>query len=166
MSPPLVLDACCILNFASTGHLRDILGTWHGPCWIPRKVSEEAITIRDQVMIYDGFEIIDFDSDEEFELYVSLAGTLGDGEAATLALAFCRHGVPATDDKKARNLWSSKVPDRPIVGTPELLKAWFERMNLEPALLRIALTDVENLASYCPGKGHKLKAWWEAAKLA
>lgn len=57
----------------------------------------------------------------EGPLYTRLHRTLGQGEAAAIAIAFHRRGVVAVDDRQARKACDALVPRVPWVATEQML---------------------------------------------
>ena len=162
MPSPLVVDACCILNFAATGKSSEILSYWDGPLWVPEIVSREAIKMDGKLISYEGLTILPLES-SELPVFVDLAKELDDGEAATLCLAFAREATPATDDNKAIRIWKSKT-SATILGTAELLHSWSHSQRaLEVAL---AIQSIESKARFTLARKHPLYDWWNSAKTA
>lgn len=97
----------------------------------------------------------------ELDVLVSLAADLGDGEAASLAIAHGR-GVPiATDDLPARRSALQLSPSVEVRSTGELLHSWaFERSTDQVAK---ALRRIEEGASFRPPRQDPLSAWWSTA---
>jgi hypothetical protein len=77
------------------------------------------------------------------------------------AIATHRNWAVATDDKKAIKFLSQRSPSMEIISTPEILKYWSEKANIEPLKLSIALNNIRVKARYYPDKNHLLKSWWE-----
>src|SRR5262245_31843056 len=117
--PTAVVDACCTINLYAAGDLPNLLPALGLEWYVPAAVTREALFIRkpdpenaDQLIP----EPIDFqpalgagvlrtcdvEGEAETNLFVQLAASLDDGEAACLAIAKCRGWAVATDDRKAR----------------------------------------------------------------
>ncbi len=174
----LLLDACCIINFLASGHLLEILKVIPAQVAVTQVVLEEELQIlerlkdegnesaiqfqiaidRDIVKIVD----YDFDSDAETETFLNyLANNLGDGEAATFAIAFQRKWALATDDKKAISFMQQQASYIQIFSTPEIIKYWSEAAKVNFSKLSEALNAVEKNGSYSPPKSHPLRSWWK-----
>ncbi|MGD1806182.1 hypothetical protein ACP6PL_12180 [Dapis sp. BLCC M126] len=174
----LLLDTCCIINFWASGHLLEILKSIPSQVAVTQVVLEEELQIlqrqqnegdesaiqfqtaidREIVKIVD----FDFDSDGETETFVNyLANNLGDGEAATFAIAFHRGWGIATDDKKAISFIQQEAPHLQIFSTPEIIKYWSEERKIDFPQLSEALNAVEKKGKYSPPKSHILRNWWE-----
>ena len=97
---------------------------------------------------------------------MTYATQLGDGEAATLAIAASRGFTAATDDRKALRLAASAVPNIPCVDTPELIQRWVEGANPSPTQIQEALRKIEDRARYRPRKDHPLADSWRSWRIA
>ncbi len=177
-SSHLILDACCIINFWASGHLLEILKSIPAQVAVTQVVLEEELQIlqrqqnegdesaiqfetaidREIIKIVD----FDFDSDAETETFVNyLANNLGDGEAATFAIAFHRKWAIATDEKRAISFIQEEAPHLQIFSTPEIIKYWSEEAQVDFSQLSEALNAVEKKGRYSPPKSHHLRSWWE-----
>ena len=170
----LLLDTCCIINFAASGSLFDILSCIPAQTVITEEVKSELsslpcfeggsngsviqlkLAIEEQILT-----ITDFDSEGEESLFIDYAFTLGDdGEASTAAIAIHRGWSMATDDKKAISLFQKETPYLEIISTLEIVKYWSQRVNLDSYELRKVLESIQNDVRYVPHKNHPLLAWW------
>lgn len=161
MPSPLILDACCILNFAATGRSSEILSCWDGPLWVPEIVTQEAIKMEGQLISYDALTILQL-KPEELSVFIDFAQDLDDGEAATLCLALLRNATPATDDNKALKVWRCRTAAT-ILGTAELMFSWAQG---QPATeVASAIQRIESKARFTLARKHALFSWWDSAKI-
>ena len=152
-----------ILNLAATERMPDILGAWGGPYGVPSLIPKlEPLSLDDVPVRYDGIPLLDMTEPEE-ELFLKLTSSIGDGEAATLAIALNREAVPATDDKKALNLWARHSAG-PVVGTPNLMDLWATATKPEPAELARAIRAIEQRARFRPAQRHPYFQRWQEMK--
>lgn len=108
----LILDACCILNLAATNRMPDILSAWPGEVGVASILPErEVLRLDDNASTcYEQIPLLEM-TPPEMELFVELASLIGDGEAATLALAFLREAVQRRTTKRLSNCGSDAPPD-------------------------------------------------------
>lgn len=170
----LLLDACCVINFAASGSLFDILSCIPAQTVITEEVKNELsslpcsegessgslvqlqLAIEEQILV-----ITDFSSEGEESLFIDYAFTLGDdGEASTAAIAIHRGWSMATDDKKAISLFQKETPHLEIISTLEIVKYWSQRANLDSYELKNVLESIQNNGRYVPHKNHPLLGWW------
>jgi predicted nucleic acid-binding protein len=90
-------------------------------------------------------------SDEEKELYVDYATQLDDGEAMSLALVNSRGFSMASDDRKARRLFTEEIGDlKRLLSTSQILKEWSEKAGMNTADVKQVLTDVSRRGRFFP----------------
>jgi predicted nucleic acid-binding protein len=99
--------------------------------------------------------------DAEVTRFVSLAGELDDGEAATLAIAEVRGFAVATDDRKARRVLTTLDPQPLVTSTAAILRAWAANRGAEE--VRRCLRLIERRASFLPPRSDPDTAWWREA---
>jgi hypothetical protein len=172
----LILDACCMLNFAASGHLLEILQVLPLQAVIPEIVKEnELLTLqrlsKQEKSAIEQFEsaidqgilqVEDFNSEEENEAFVNYAAALGDdGESAVGAIAVCRGWAIATDDKKAIKFFQAESPTLQICSTLEIIKYWSGEVSLTKPQLFEVLDSIRIKGKYVPHRQHSLLAWWE-----
>lgn len=172
----VVLDACCILNFAASGHLLEILKGIPARVVVTEVVrKQELITLQRlkdeenegavqfETAIAQGLlSVVDFDSDEEKETFVNYVFELGDdGESATCAIAIHRGWAIATDDKKGISLFQKEAPHLQVLSTLEVVKYWSEEANLDLEELKIILRAIRVKGRYKPHRNHLLWSWWD-----
>jgi predicted nucleic acid-binding protein len=169
---PLLLDACVAINLAATDRLPQIAQATDVTFTIVRQAVQEVGHLRD---VADGQTILTpislshYDSatleivglaQPEYSLYVDLARTVDDGEAATIAVAAKRSLPLATDDRKARRVCTE-------IGLPEpartlgILHAYADAASLPKAQLREILVKVRDRASFQPPRNDPDQKWWQ-----
>jgi predicted nucleic acid-binding protein len=103
----------------------------------PEEVKLDAYLESNRLMVFE------LSSDEEKELYVDYATQLDDGEAMSLALVYSRGFSMASDDRKARRLFTEEIGDpKRLLSTSQILKEWSEKAGMNAANLKQVLTDV------------------------
>jgi predicted nucleic acid-binding protein len=100
--------------------------------------------------------------DDELGLLVEFAASLGDGEAASAAIAISRGYLLATDDRKARRVVQSAHPAVELLTTSQLLELWQRRSGLPPAEMAAILKNVTARATFAPPKNDPARTWWDA----
>lgn len=131
----LVLDASVVINLLATGHAREILAALNRPVLLPEPVVHEvengeqrghgAATKCRELFIDGRIEIADLDG-ASLPIFMDLVGgttssSLGDGEAATIAIASTRPGCAVIDEKKATRLLAGKFAHIGAATTIDLL---------------------------------------------
>jgi predicted nucleic acid-binding protein len=168
---PLLLDACVAINLAATDHLPHIAQTAEVTFTLARQAAAEVGYLRDltdgevtltpiDLGLYDGAALeITALIPAEYPLYVDLARTVDDGEAATIAVAVER-GIPlATDDRKARRLCAELQLAEPM-RTLGILHSYADAVRLQPAQLRNLLVKIRDRASFQPPRSDPDHKWW------
>jgi predicted nucleic acid-binding protein len=103
-------------------------------------------------------------SDEEKELYIDYATQLDDGEAMSLALVYSRGFGMASDDRKARRLFTEEIGDlKRLLSTSQILKEWSEKAEVNTADVKQVLTDVSRRGRFFPSSGDTHFDWWSKA---
>lgn len=97
----------------------------------------------------------------ELDVLVSLAADLGDGEAASLAIAHGRGVAVATDDLPARRTALRLSPRVEVRSTGELLHSWALRRTRDD--VAETLRRIEVGASFRPPRQDPFSAWWLTA---
>lgn len=174
--PAVILDACGILNLYASGQFVPILtalnNEWHLPVAVEREAQQYRQPDPDDAAklivapidlvpaINDGILIrCDCENNAEMELYVELAGRIGDdGESMGLAIAKCRGWAVLTDDKKARRI--AEDLGLALLSTTEVMKQWSEIVKPSAADLSATLEAIERYANYRPGRGTQNFNWW------
>lgn len=170
----LIIDACVLLNLIATGMLEQILEIAAQKSLICVLVQKESLFLRSETepnetvpvklepLIDAGvLTVCDFENDDERQLFVNLALKLDDGEAMTLAIALSRNYDVATDDKKARRVFTEQVHNnQSMTSTSQLIRDCAEEKNVNLAKLKQILQQVELKARFQPPKSDVNFQWW------
>jgi predicted nucleic acid-binding protein len=98
--------------------------------------------------------------DDELPRFVAFARELGDGEAATLAVAESRGMAVATDDRKARRVVTTLNPQPAVTSTAAIVRAWaLHRCDEE---IRACIRLIERRASFVPSRTDPDHDWWRS----
>jgi predicted nucleic acid-binding protein len=172
----VIMDACCLINLCAAGELVSLLTSLRWEIYVSRHVLAEAYYILQedpedesqlvparidlQPAIEGGsLRTCDVAAGEEMNLFVRLAATLDDGEAACLAIAKSRSWVLATDDRKAIRLAGELGVG--TITTPELIKRWADATQAREVEVAAVLTKIQILARFVPRRGSPLYDWWK-----
>jgi predicted nucleic acid-binding protein len=175
--PVAILDACVLINLLATGRAEEIMsesGYQFGICSV---IKNESIYLRatdlnappeevklDAYLESNLLTVFELSSDEEKELYVDYATQLDDGEAMSLALVYSRGFSMASDDRKARRLFTEEIGDlKRLLSTSQILKEWSEKAGLNPGDLKQILTEVPRRGRFFPNSGDTYFPWWSKA---
>ena len=124
----------------------------------PEEVKLEAFLESNRLAVFE------LSSDEEKELYVDYATQLDDGEAMSLALVYSRGFGMASDDRKARRLFTEEIGDlKRLLSTSQILKEWSEKAGMNTAEVKQILTDVSRRGRFFPNSGDTYFEWWSRA---
>lgn len=165
----LALDACVAINLRASGQWGPIL---RASGWAPLMAN---VALREVLYLFDDEgerqiaplgDLVDSGdlrshelTDDEIDTMISLAASLGQGEAATIAIAESIGAALATDDRAAQRQAGDVLRSR-IVTTPELLQGW-ERLGApEPAELSRTIRLIEQRASFRPSRNSPHYNWW------
>ena len=119
---PLVLDTSVLINLYASTHGARILGALPNDIFIPQIVADElaneasktnsAQEFVENMVATHAVRLVDLDETElkVFRLLVSGNLSLGDGEAATIAIAASRGRLPIIDERKGRLQAQSRIP--------------------------------------------------------
>ena len=165
--PPLALDACGLLNLAAAMPLEDVAAAVGLRLICVRQVADEALYLEHEVdgaierrpVNLGGLDILVLES-EELAQYVSLAATLDDGEAATLAAAQRRGWSVVTDDRKASRVARQLDPPVTIRTSASMLRLIAGRGRLAVPDIRDLLRRVEVGANFRPPPSDPDFVWW------
>jgi predicted nucleic acid-binding protein len=171
-----IVDSCCVINLYAAGNLLNVLPITLGlRLHVPEKVVEESLYVR-QPDPADSTKLVqravdlapmigagllhrcDLEGEEELNLFVRLATTLDDGEAACLAIAKVRGWTLATDDRKGRREAGNLGVG--VVTTPELVKAWADATKADGPAVAKLLREIQDYARFAPHKRMPLHQWW------
>ncbi|WP_250525238.1 hypothetical protein [Caballeronia sp. GAWG2-1] len=131
----LVLDASVIINLLATGHARGILNALHARLLVTEHVVREIG--RGAANSRREFDLLSKLTDEQVLKVTELSAlslesffdvvsgststSLGDGEAATLALAHCNGFSAAIDEKKATRIAGARFGSLKLLTTVDIL---------------------------------------------
>ena len=165
--PPLLLDACGVLNLAAAMGLGEAEQQLGRRLAVIRQAADEVLYLEDVVegaavrtrVDVTALRVVELAPDELAE-YVALTTELDDGEAATIAAARRRRWAVATDDRKAVRVAGASTPPVQVVTTAALLRRWSEDRNMPPEKVRKVLLAVETRATFTPPRRDPEAAWW------
>jgi len=172
-----ILDTCVLINLAASGEIADIVSTIRGATFICSAVQKEALFLRDDteqskmvplqvddVLAIARIRVCDLETEYEEEQFVTLAAELDDGEAMSIAIAANRGMAFASDDQKARRIFTELVPDpQQLHSTSSILKQWATLRSVPPPRLREALHRIGTRARFTPPRRDPNAAWWQQA---
>jgi len=129
---PIALDNSVVSNLHRAGALAIVLQFWSGRWLVPIYVRDEAAAwpgegpqvlrhledLRERRVI----DFVVFDPRSEGATFARLSRTLGQGEGASITIAYHRHCGVALDDYPARRICNSLIPPVPLVMTEGLLR--------------------------------------------
>jgi predicted nucleic acid-binding protein len=120
--PPVLLDNTVLTNVALVGRADSVAHLWPARAYTTPPVLDE---FRSGVAggllpadVWADLAVIAL-TEEETALAASLATRLGGGERSCLAVAVCRQGLLATDDRDARRI--ARQQNVPLTGTVGIL---------------------------------------------
>jgi predicted nucleic acid-binding protein len=171
----VIMDACCLINLYAAGNLAYLLTSVGGEIHVSSHIFTEAFYIlqrdeengaqlaRQRIDIQPAINagllhICDVEDGEEQDLFVELATTLDDGEAACLAIAKARGWMLATDDRKAIRLAGNLGVG--TITTPELIKRWADATEASDAEIGANLWKIRTFANFIPRRGSVFHEWW------
>lgn len=138
---------------------------------LARHAAEEALWIQDDTGNREAIPVARLAAagklevwspiDDELSVLIQLSVSLGDGEAASLAVAQGRGVAVATDDRPARAAARRLRPSVNLTSTSALLRGWSH--ECPPATVATALQRIEVGASFAPPLRDPNARWWEAA---
>lgn len=163
-SGPLILDACVLINLLATGMADEIIDVQEHSSVICRQVAAEALVLDQpdgpRIRVHpENLPVVDLRSDDEYDHFVRLAMELGDGEAATIALARSRGYVVLTDDRKATRIAGEQGVA--TFDTVDLLRTWAGLKDDDAVVDAIA--RIEQRARFRPRGTHQHASWWSDA---
>lgn len=182
--PDVAVDACCLINLLAGGR---ILCPGSDPSvaagnlamgltlHVPVQVIEESLyllkpddenpgkLVKTPVDLapYVRAGLLDpchTETPEEIDLFVQLATTLDDGEAACLAIAKIRGWMLATDDRPAGKLAGRLGVE--AITTPGLVRRWAERTGAGRHEVATLLRSIQTFARFIPRHESPGYAWW------
>jgi len=175
MQPPLIWDACSLLNLVATDRAIDILSSMGRESFVPEKVLREEVLYLRPLEQADKNELEAIDpqpliaagvlsplllSPEEGELYIDFASQVDDGEAQCLAIAASRSYCLASDDGAAIRVAEQRIPTIPVITTPEWLQEW---ICAAPEVdCRAVVQSITIRARFRPRRKSPFAAWWQS----
>jgi predicted nucleic acid-binding protein len=167
-APAIVLDAGAALNVLATARAAEIaraVGVRFviarpaaGDCGALRNDAGDPVAIDFVAEQRNGsIELRDLTNDE-VELFVSLAGRLGDSEAASLAMAYSRRLPLVTDEIVVVRAAHALQPSVATRSSAALMYAWGG--SAPPAHLAEGLRRIESAAVFRPPATDRHAAWW------
>jgi hypothetical protein len=82
----------------------------------------------------------------------------------SLALVNSRGFSMASDDRKARRLFTEEIGDlKRLLSTSQILKEWSEKAGMNTADVKQILTDVSRRGRFFPNSGDTHFDWWSKA---
>ena len=177
--PVVILDSCVLINLLATRKASRIASESAYQFGICSVVENESIYLRAADLgapiepvklspyVESGeFAVFKIRGHAEQELYVDYAAELDDGEAMSLALVRSRGFSMATDDRKARRLFTEEIADsNRLLSTPQILKDWSEKAGLDAAGLKQMLTEVSQRGRFLPNSSDAYFEWWSRATI-
>lgn len=163
----LALDACVVINLWAGDVLRSLASV--AELHVVDQVAREAhFVLSDDApqaipltgLVADGTLTPARLASEELPAYLSHVPALGDGEAASLALASSRGLTLATDDRSALRRARASAEPVDTVTTPDLLSWWADAVRANDADLAGGMRRIERFACYAPPASHPLATWW------
>jgi predicted nucleic acid-binding protein len=172
-----ILDTCVLINLAASGEVADIVATIQGATFICSAVQKEALFLRDDteqsvlvpldiddLLAIGQIQVCDLDTPDEEEQFVKLAADLDDGEAMSIAIAASRGMEFASDDQKARRIFTELAADpQRLMSTSSIMKRWAAVRSVTPQRLRDALRRIATRARFTPSQRDPNAAWWQQA---
>jgi predicted nucleic acid-binding protein len=172
---PLLLDACVAINLAACGRWGDVLASGRFAGIVVEPVAAETLTIaapdpdhppqRVELQKLEQCDLVRIEalSSAELATWVGLAPQLGDGEAASLAVAAERGWPLATDDRKARATHSQLGAAGRLWSTSQLLRTWASAEQPPAPAVAAALRKIEEQGRFRPGAHDPEQRWWQLA---
>lgn len=163
----ILLDACCAINVSVSGYAEEILAATGKSVAIATYVMEHELkqtSVASAISTLVGSQqltVVSPSDDDENSMYVELASlNLDNGEAVTGAIASKRNWAVATDERKARAVFTQRLPGIVLLTTPELLYHWAARTLPTPEFVSAALRNIRKDGHYQPSIDHPLREWW------
>lgn len=181
-------DACCLINLFATkaifpmpdAHASELeltaqQGIPNTRLHIPNRVGQESLFVLchdkddssklakqliDLKPLFQGdlLAACDLHDKAEYDLFVSLAIEVDDGEAACLAVAKHRNWLLATDDRRASRL-AGEI-NVGVINTAQLIKKWAVDLRIRPASIGVAINNIQKFAKFIPRIGSPEYDWW------
>ena len=173
----VLLDSSVLINILATNCEGEILGIFPAGVGVCSAVAGEALYLRgeqpaaprtrislDPLIERGLLQEHGLQDENEKALYVDLAADLDDGEAMTLAIAYERRIVAATDDRKAQRIARERFGnDLPLLSTAGIMNDWARLATDEPEKVRGVLKRIEVVAQFRPPNDDPHRGWWATA---
>ena len=170
-----LLDSSVLINILATDQVEAVLKTLNAGAGVCSAVVAEALYLRGErpadprtkislePLVARGLlQEHTVQTEQERALYVDLAADLDDGEAMTLAIAYERKIITATDDKKARRIARARFGnDVQLLGTADIMNGWAQ--DQDETIVRAILRRIETVAQFRPPNDDPLLRWWLTA---
>ncbi|MEX2306157.1 MAG: hypothetical protein WD738_01100 [Pirellulales bacterium] len=177
-------DACCIINFLAAGNVipKPHQLTSRPPeasnrLFLPTEVIRESLyllqpdpsdpngLIKTKIDFAPYFDIgllhrCQVETVEENGLFVKLASTVDDGEAACLAIAKLRGMTLASDDRLARRI--ALELGVPVINTAQYVYHWAHAIKASREEIVVAIQRIQRFARFLPRIGSESADWWFA----
>lgn len=171
----VIMDTCCLINLYAAGDPTSLLVPLGWEIYVSRQVMEESLYllrensesepqfVQERIDLQPaidggGLRVCDVAEGDETDLYVQLATTLDDGEAACLAIAKSRGWALATDDRKAIRLAEGLRVG--TITTPEMIKSWADATRASDTDVAVVLRKIQAFARFVPRRASPLYDWW------
>ncbi len=172
----LLLDACLVINLWAAGILRELASACGVELLVTEYVAGEAMFVEGEApdaprvaidwneLHGDGLVAAVMPAGEnELTAFLGFIPRLGDGEAASLAVATSRGLVVATDDAVALAMAAEHEPPIATVTTPDVVSWWADAAEADDARVAEVIARIEDRARFRPAACHPLSGWWRAA---
>ena len=155
LSKGLVLDTSICINLLATRRIWDVLACIGGQCAIPEQVLREVqrdpvsrapFSIESHPLIGRlELEVVKLSGSAVANFFILVGGdsisNLGDGEAASIAVAVARGCAVALDERKARRIARERFPSLSVTCSIELLELPAVEMRLGKRVVSEAISD-------------------------
>ncbi len=167
-----LLDSSVLINILASNQVEAVLETLTAGAGVCSAVVAEALYLRGERPVDPRTRISlepliergllqkhTVQTEQERALYVDLAADLDDGEAMTLAIAYERRIITATDDKKAMRIARARFGnDVQLLGTAGIMNCWAQEQD--QTSVRVILRRIETVAQFRPPNDDPLLHWW------
>lgn len=174
MANPMVLDACVLLNLIASDRASEIFLAQQRRLLVGERAAKESFYLRsaddpierlpvELSALVDAsiLEIVSIDGENETDMFIEFAASLDDGEAESLAVAHVRGYSIATDDRKARRVFSAyHSGEIELLSTPELVHRWTEHCSIDEGEIQKTLESIHRKANYYPSPTDPYSIWW------
>jgi predicted nucleic acid-binding protein len=169
----VLLDTCVLLNLLATGEIESILSALNKRWLVCAAVEKESLYLRTEdpnnplepvslapLLSAKLLEICDIENADEAQLYVNYSVRLDDGEAMSVALAVARGYRLATDERKARRIFSESGAPRHLSSTSQIIKEWTEIEKISRERAKSVLLAIIQKARFLPSASDENFQWW------